>query len=202
MSTPLPLFDLLTPFMLQGERVRGRVVRLGAVADTILARYDYPPMVARLLGELLLAAAMLSANLKEHGIFTLQVRGVGLVPLVVVDVVHGGQMRGFADVRPEARAALAALTEYSPRALVGEGAYVAITLDSGVGRERYQGIVALEGDSVADALTAYFTNSDNRPRQALAYGGYYDRANAKCGARCGYPRIMGFCPCGDAYGHP
>lgn len=156
----LPLFDLLTPFMLQGERVRGRVVRLGAVADTILARYDYPPHAARLLGELLLAASMLSANLKDRGIFTLQVRGNGLIPLVVVDVVYGGQIRGFADVRPEARAAIEVLADYSPRGLLGEGAYLAITLDSGVGAERYQGIVALEGDSVADALTAYFTNSE------------------------------------------
>ena len=160
MSSVLPLFDILTPFMLQSERVRGRVVRLGAVADTILARYDYPPHAARLLGELLLAAAMLSANLKDRGIFTLQVRGNGLIPLVVVDVVYGGQMRGFADVRPEARAEIEALEKYSPRALVGQGAYLAITLDSGVGAERYQGIVALEGDSVADALTAYFTNSE------------------------------------------
>ncbi len=156
----MPLFDILTPFMLQGERVRGRVVRLGSVADTVLGRYDYPPHVARMLGELLIAASMLSANLKQHGIFTIQVRGTGLVPLMVVDAVYGGQLRGFADVRPESRAALEALSDYTPRALVGEGAYLAITLDSGANMERYQGIVALEGDSIAEALTAYFTNSE------------------------------------------
>lgn len=158
--TALPLFDTLTPFMLESARVRGRIVRLGNVADTILGRYNYPPHVARMLGELLLAAAMLSANLKQHGIFTIQVRGNGLVPLIVVDAVYGGQVRGFADVRPEAVAAINAVETYSPRTLVGEGAYLAITLDQGENMDRYQGIVALEGDSIADALMAYFTNSE------------------------------------------
>lgn len=160
MTNPLPLFDVLTPFMLEGGYVRGRLVRLGAVADTILGRYDYPPHVARMLGELLLAASMLSANLKQQGIFTIQVRGNGLVPLMVVDAVYGGNLRGFADVRPENRDAINALETYSPRALVGEGAYLAITLDAGENMERYQGIVALEGDSIAEALMAYFTNSE------------------------------------------
>ena len=160
MTTTLPLFDILTPFMLEGGQVRGRVVRLGSVAETVLARYDYPAPAARLLGELLLAAAMLSANLKSDGIFTIQVRGTGLIPLIVVDAVYGGQLRGFADVRPEARAAIEAVTDYSPRLLVGEGAYLAITLDAGGDRGRYQGIVSLEGDSIAEALTSYFTNSE------------------------------------------
>ena len=159
MPETLPLFDVLTPFMLEGGNVRGRVVRLGAVAQTILARYDYPPLVTRLLGELLIAAAMLSANLKNEGIFTLQVRGHGLVPLVVVDAIYGGQLRGYADMREYAAEAINAMTDYSPQALVGEGAYLAITLDTAA-NQRYQGIVALEGDSVAEALTHYFTNSE------------------------------------------
>ena len=178
MTVQLPLFDTLTPFMLEGGAVRGRVVRLGAVAETILARHTYPDHVARLLSELLLAAAMLSANLKSEGIFTIQVRGNGLVPLVVVDAVFGGQLRGYADVRAEAVDDINALAHYSPKTLVGEGAYLAITLDSGESG-RYQGIVALEGDSVADALTAYFTNSeqlDVRVQLALSHEGSWRAA--------------------------
>lgn len=152
--------DLLTPFMLESAQVRGRVVRLGEVAGTILARYDYPTPVVRLLGELLVMAAMLSANLKQEGIFTIQIRGKGLVPLVVVDAVYGGSLRGYAEVPPEAEAEIRALTDYSPRALVGEGAYLAITLDPGAGMQRYQGIVGLEGDSVAEALMHYFMHSE------------------------------------------
>ena len=160
MSSSLPLFDILTPFMLEGGAVRGRIVRLGPTADTVLGRYDYPPQVARMLGELLVAAAMLSANLKQSGIFTVQVRGHGLVPLIVVDAVYGGELRGYAEVSPAADAAIRAHTEYSPRKLVGDGAYLAITLDQGENTERYQGIVSLEGDSIAEALMGYFTNSE------------------------------------------
>ena len=159
MSELLPLFDVLTPFMLEGGNVRGRIVRLGSVAETILARYDYPPHVARLLGELLISAAMLSANLQPEGIFTIQVKGEGLVPLIVVDAVHGGQLRGFADVRDYGRDVINAMPDYSPRALLGDNAYIAITFDAG-NNQRYQGIVALEGDSIEDALTSYFTNSE------------------------------------------
>ena len=159
MTSDLPLFNTLTPFMLEGGAVRGRVVRLGSVTETILSRHDYPPHVARLLAELLVAASMLSANLQPEGIFTIQVRGQGMVPLVVVDAVYGGQLRGYADVQPDMIESINALETYSPRALVGEGAYFAITFDAGKDK-RYQGIVSLEGDSVADALMAYFTNSE------------------------------------------
>lgn len=157
--------DTLVPFMLEGGQVRGRIVRLGNVAEKVLGQYEYPPAVASMLGELLLSAAMLSANLKHEGIFTLQVRGHGVVPLVVVDAVHGGALRGFADVPEAAYAAIDALENPTPRALLGEGAYLAITFDPGEGGERYQGIVALEGDSIADALMAYFSHS-----QQLAVG--------------------------------
>lgn len=152
--------DAITPFMINHADVRGRAVRLSAVADTILGRYPYPEPVAVLLGELLLVAAMLSANLKQEGIFTLQIRGNGLVPLLVVDAAFGGQLRGFAEVGEEATAAIAAMkTPITPHALFGKDAYLAITLDPGEGMQRYQGVVALEGDTVAEALLNYFTHS-------------------------------------------
>ncbi len=160
MTNIAPSEDLLTPFMLEGGHVRGRVVFLSDCANTILSRYDYPPYVVRLVGELLVVAAMLSANLKQEGIFTIQIRGKGLVPLVVVDAVYGGALRGYAEVSPEADAQLRALAEYSPQAIVGEGAYLAITLDPGAGMQRYQGIVGLEGDSIAAALSNYFIHSE------------------------------------------
>ena len=148
--------DYLIPFLRETEGARGRLVRLGPVAETILSRYPYPAPVARLLGELLLVAAMLSANLKQEGIFTIQLRGDGPVPLIVVDAAHGGQLRGFADVKPDA---VLDKETYSPRELVGKDAYLAITLDPGEGMQRYQGVVALEGETIIDALTNYFTYS-------------------------------------------
>jgi molecular chaperone Hsp33 len=152
--------NLLTPFLIEGGHVRGRVVLMGATAQAILARYDYPFHVVRMLGELLVVAAMLSANLKQEGIFTIQIRGKGLVPLVVVDTVYGGALRGYAEVSNEAAAAIGAQVAYSPQAIVGEEAYLTITLDPGAGMQRYQGIVGLEGDSIASALTNYFVHSE------------------------------------------
>ena len=159
--------SLLTPFMLEGGQVRGRIVRLGDVADTVLSRYDYPKSVANVLGELLLAASLLSANLKQEGIFTIQIRGKGLVPLMVVDAVFGGAVRGYAEVSPEAAEQINSLQHVSPHALFGDEAYMAITLDPGAGMRRYQGIVGLEGNSIADALMNYFTQSEQLDVQVV-----------------------------------
>lgn len=152
--------DSVTSFLTDRADVRGRLVRLGPLADTVLGRYDYPPAIARLLGELLLVAAMLGSNLKQQGIFTIQIRGGGLIKLLVVDAVFGGQLRGFAEMTDDNRAAVHALGENaSLRQLFGDDAYFAITLDPGAGMQRYQGVVGLEGETVTQALTHYFTHS-------------------------------------------
>lgn len=152
--------DSVTPFLIDRADVRGRFVRLGPVADTVLGRYDYPESVARLLGELLLVAAMLGSNLKQQGIFTIQIRGEGLIKLLVVDSVFGGQLRGFAEVTDENRTLIEKLgPNVTPRDLFGKDAYFAITLDPGAGMQRYQGVVGLEGDTITEALTHYFTHS-------------------------------------------
>ncbi len=153
---PVSQYDYVISFLREAEGARGRLVRLGMVADTILSRYPYPEPVAKLLGELLLVAAMLGANLKQEGIFTIQLRGQGKVPLIVVDAAYGGQLRGFADI---AEGTVFDRPAYSPAELVGKDGYLAITFDPGEGMQRYQGVVALEGDSILDALTNYFTYS-------------------------------------------
>lgn len=155
MSRISVVLDALTPFMLAHGAARGRVVRLSQVVDTILSRYPYPPAVATMLGELLLAASMLSANLKQEGILTLQLRGAGAVSLMVADAAHGNQLRGFAQVQQDAP-----FTEaMTPAQIMGAGSYLAITLDPGPGMQRYQGIVALEGQNIRDVLVHYFTQS-------------------------------------------
>lgn len=152
--------DLLQPFTLQGAAVRGRLVRLGMVVDTILSRHNYPDSVSRMLGELLVVASMLSSNLKHEGIFTLQLRGNGLVPMLVVDAVFGGELRGYAQLADGAEEAIHALgNAATPKQLFGEDSYLAITLDPGKGMQRYQGVVALEGETISDALGEYFTHS-------------------------------------------
>jgi len=151
--------DRLTPFLLHDSDVRGRFVRLNDTIDTILNRHDYPEPVSKLLGELLVVVAMLSSNLKSEGIVTLQMKGNGSVPMLVVDAVSGGDIRGYADLAQGAAADIASLKHITPRALMGEDSYLAITLDMGDTEQRYQGVVGLEGESMVDALNAYFRNS-------------------------------------------
>lgn len=153
--TPIQATDYVIPFLREAS-ARGRLAKLGPVADTILSRYEYPAPVAELLGQLLLVAAMLGANLKQEGIFTIQLRGAGLVPLLVVDAAYGGQLRGFADIK---EGATFDKETYTPAELIGKDGYLAITLDPGPGLQRYQGVVALDGDTIIDALMNYFSYS-------------------------------------------
>jgi molecular chaperone Hsp33 len=151
--------DYVRPFMLARGAVRGRITRLQNTSSTIIGRHDYPDAVSHLLAQLLALAALLSSQLKGEGIVTIQLRGSGPVSLVVVDAVVGGELRGYADIDAEQRDKLAEFPQdVAPRALLGSEGYLAITLDTG-SAERYQGVVALEGDSLAGALEAYFANS-------------------------------------------
>lgn len=155
----MPLYnDKLTPFLLHGSDVRGRFVRLGATLDEILTRHDYPESVTRLLAEVLLVTAMLSSNLKHEGIVTLQMKGKGAVRMLVADAVYGGVIRGYAELAEGAAKDIASLRAPNPRALLSDESYLAVTLDIEEG-QRYQGVVELEGDSLTDALNAYFRNS-------------------------------------------
>lgn len=153
------LENTVTPFMLENAEVRGRVVRLGSVADTILKQYAYPPCVTRVLGELLVVAAMLSSSLKSDGILTIQIKGKGAVPLLVVDAAQAGALRGYAEIEEGKESFLNALGEPRLSAIFGSNAYLAITLDPGAGLQRYQGVVALTGATIAEALAEYFTQS-------------------------------------------
>lgn len=153
--------DMVQPFMLHQSSLRGRMVRLCPAIDTILTRHDNPAPVNRMLGELLTLAAMLSANLPEDGILTLQAKGDGPVAFLVVDAVHGGGLRGYASLAEGGAEAIAALEkqgyEGTLNEMMGNG-YLAITLDMGYG-DPYQGIVPLEGRTLSDAVTNYFTQS-------------------------------------------
>lgn len=161
-----PQIDQLQPFLLDNAAVRGRIVRLGAAVDTILTRHAYPEPVSRLLAEVLCIASILAANLKHEGIITIQMRGNGPVRLLVVDasaeqvgeegLASAIALRGYADLL-EGVETLA--DNATPREIMGEDSYFAITYDPGRGMQRYQGVVALEGDSLTEALSVYFTQS-------------------------------------------
>jgi molecular chaperone Hsp33 len=147
----------VTPFHLEGKPVRGRLVRLGALADALLTRHTAADAVTRLLGEALALTAGLASALKYRGSFSLQAKGDGPVSMVVVDCTDQGELRGYL------RADAERLTQYgklpSARALLGRG-YLAFTCDQGDEMERYQGIVPIEGADLTEMTGTYFATSE------------------------------------------
>jgi molecular chaperone Hsp33 len=141
----------ILPFHLEGRPVRGRLVRLGALAEALIPRHALPEDVSRLLGEALVLTAGLAAALKFRGSFSLQAKGNGPVPMLLTDCTDSGELRGYARVEgsPEGEAG----------AMLGKG-YLAFTCDQGPDMERYQGIVSIEGETLAEMTDAYFQTSE------------------------------------------
>ena len=150
----------VTPFYLPGRPVRGRLVRLGPLADALLTRHDNHPAVTTLSGQALALAAALATALKYKGSFSLQAKGDGAVPMLLADCTEDGQLRGYARSEPERLQAVLA-TDPAPTAaaLLGQG-YLAFSVDQGADQERHQGIVAIEGDNLADMALHYFHTSE------------------------------------------
>ena len=158
MTTPL---DTVLAFTLPERHARGRIVRLGPTLASILSAHGYPPAIERVLAEALVLTALLGATLKDkEGQLTLQAQTKGgAIDLLVCDY-RGGEMRGYVRHEPDR---LAELPEQpSLFALFGTG-YLAITFDQAVSGERYQGIVPLEGCSLAEAAESYFAQSEQIP---------------------------------------
>lgn len=148
------------PFHLRDKPVRGRLVRLGALAEALLSRHDYPPVVTTLAGQALALTAGLAAALKFRGSFSLQAKGDGAVPMLLADCTDGGALRGYARPNPDKLAPLLGDgAEPSAAALLGQG-YLAFTCDQGPDMDRYQGIVAIEGESLTEMTGTYFRTSE------------------------------------------
>jgi molecular chaperone Hsp33 len=140
-------------------------VRLGALADEVISRHDYPEPVASLLGQSLALTASLAGVFKYDGVFSLQTKGDGPVGMLVTDVTSEGEVRGYARYDGErlATAEREAASGHGalgvvPR-LLGSG-YLAFTVDQGPQTERYQGIVELQGAELVDCVHHYFRQSD------------------------------------------
>lgn len=144
--------DILSRFIFENTPIRGEIVRLEATWQTVLERHDYPVALRNILGELMAAAALLTATLKLDGALVLQIQGDGLVSLLVVECNSDMTMRATAKWSEELPA-----TE-SLETLVGNGKCV-ITLLPSEGQS-YQGVVPLEGDSIADIISGYMARSE------------------------------------------
>ena len=161
----MPTVELLTDVALgvaiPSRNARGRIARLAGVVDSILASHNYPPVVETLLAEALTLTALLGSLLKEpQGQLTLQAQTEGgAIDLLVCDYL-GGELRGYVRHDPEQLGKLGA--QPTLQELFGKG-YLAITFDQPVADERYQGIVPLEGKSLAEAAQSYFGQSEQIP---------------------------------------
>ena len=150
--------DLQQRFMVDSCDTRGHLVQLDDTWSEATARTDYPDTVRQVLGEAFVAATLLASTIKFDGKLTLQVRGNGPIHLLVVQVTNEGNVRGLA------RWEQTPTSSELPIAF-GAEARMIITIEANKNAEPYQGIVALEGDTLAAALQTYFHTSEQLPTE-------------------------------------
>jgi len=145
--------DTLKPFLLEEHGIRGFIVQMDATWRAVLERHHYPPALRDRVGELMAAAALLTATLHYRGTLSIQLKGSGPVRWLWVECTSDYGLRATAHWSGDAPEGA------SLRDLVGE-AHLTLTLDPTEGSERYQGIVAVEGDTLASALEGYLERSE------------------------------------------
>ena len=147
--------DQLHRYLFENAAVRGELVNVTQTWRDVLKTHDYPAPVQQLLGELLVATSLLTATLKFDGDITVQLQGDGPLSLAVINGNNRQELRGVARVQGDIA------PESSLKSMVGNG-YLVITIAPEKG-ERYQGVVGLEGDTLAECLEDYFMRSEQLP---------------------------------------
>lgn len=147
--------DTLHRFLIERTNVRGEWVHLDATWQAVLERAEYPQAVRGVLGEAMAAVALLAATIKFEGSLILQISGDGPLSMLVVQSSGQRTLRGLAHWREE-------VPEGDLQQVFGDARMV-ITIDPGEGKERYQGIVALTGKDLGEALQGYFDRSEQLP---------------------------------------
>jgi Disulfide bond chaperones of the HSP33 family len=158
--------DQLHRYLFENYAVRGELVTVSNTWKQVLENHNYPLPVKTLLGELLVATSLLTATLKFAGDITVQLQGDGPMSLAVINGNNRQQMRGVARVQGDVPA------NADLKTLVGNG-YLVITITPEEG-ERYQGVVGLEGDTLAACLEDYFMRSEQLPTRLFIRTGEVD----------------------------
>lgn len=149
---PIRARDSLQRFVFEHNAIRGEIVHLDATWRAVLERREYPEPLRLLLGEAMAAAALLAATIKLAGRLVMQIQGPGPIELLVVECTSDRTMRAMAKWKGD-------VPSGSLPAMIGDGR-LSIILDPTEGRERYQGIVQLVGNTMAEALENYFATSE------------------------------------------
>jgi len=150
--------DSRSRFLIETCNVRGQYVHLDNCWAKACARTDYPANVSTILGQAFAATALLAGTIKFEGKLTLQIRGSGDVHLLVVQITNNGNMRGLARWENEPANTI-------PTEAFGADARMSIIIEADQYSEPYQGIVPLEGESLADAIKHYFAVSEQLKTQ-------------------------------------
>ena len=158
--------DQLHRYLFENFAVRGELVTVSDTWQHIMENHDYPAPVKTILGELLVATSLLTATLKFDGDITVQLQGDGPMNLAVINGNNNQQMRGVARFKGDIPA------DADLKTLVGNG-YLVITITPAQG-ERYQGVVGLEGDTLAACLEDYFLRSEQLPTRLFIRTGDVD----------------------------
>jgi len=151
--------DLLHRFLFERLPVRGHLVRLDASWRAAIEHHEYPRAVSDALGEAMAASVLMAGALKFEGRLSLQFEGRGALRLMLAQCTHRHALRGVArhdDLPPGA----------SGIALFGSG-QLAVTIEQQEGGERYQGVVPLEQERIADCLERYFERSEQLPTRFM-----------------------------------
>lgn len=152
--------DLLHRFLFERLPVRGHLVRLDASWRATIEHHEYPESVAAALGEAMAASALMAGALKFEGRLSLQFEGPGPVRLLLAQCTHRHAIRGVArhdELPPGTRAG---------SGFLGDG-QLAVTIEQHEGGERYQGVVPLESELLAENLEAYFERSEQLPSRLV-----------------------------------
>lgn len=161
--------DHLTRFLLEQAGVRGVHVQLDATWQQIRARADYPAPVADLLGQAIAASALFTGHIKVDGRLSIQLRGNGALRTLFAECTGTGTLRGIATVAEGQDADVRNLQA------LGDDALLAITIENPGARgqepTRYQGLVALDADTLSGAFEGYFRQSEQLPTRLLLAAG-------------------------------
>ena len=148
--------DTLHRFLFDRFPIRGHLVHLDAAWRALMEHRQYPPVIRETLGEAVVASLLLAATIKFEGVLSLQLQGDGPMHLLLAQCTSGLGVRGLARYREGAGGA------QKINELIGNG-NLTVTLETDDGAQRYQGIVPIEGERLADSLQAYFQNSEQLP---------------------------------------
>lgn len=146
--------DVLNRYLFDNLHVRGELVQLQQTYQDIISGHQYPAGVKQLLGELVAATCLLTATLKFEGEIAIQLQGDGPLGYIAVNGNHQQEMRALARLTEDTQA-------FGLSNLIGKGNMV-ITIRPQQG-DAYQGVVALDQETLAECFEHYFEVSEQIP---------------------------------------